>query len=94
MFIILQNNLPEPTFLVDHTHCVKVFANWVYKLATAKMSISKVIKLHTEQLKKYWGSFIKQTRLTNLDNMRVASKAPLEHLFNNHAFVMKNSACV
>ena len=88
MFIIVlsQNNLPEPTFLADPTHRVKVFANWVYKLATAKMSISKVKKSHAERLKKYWGSFIKQTRWTNLDNMREASKAPLEHLFNNHVF--------
>ena len=35
-------------------------------------------------MKKYWGYFIKQTRHKTLQDMRTASKAPLQHMFGNH----------
>ena len=73
--------MAEPEILADPTHLVKTITKYFYFLEE-----SAVKKSHAERLKKYWGYFIKQQRYNNLDEMKNASKAPLNHLFNIHDF--------
>ena len=60
--------------------------------ATPKKGISREKSL-VERLKKYWGYFIKQQRYISLDDMRKASKDPLNHLFDHHEYY-SNAWCV
>ena len=47
---------------------------------------SPVRMSHAKQMKHYWGCFIKQNNCKSLEEMRNASKAPLQHLCNNHDY--------
>ena len=39
---------------------------------------------HAMSLKKYWGYFLRQKRYETLEEMRNASKATLNHFFDDH----------
>ena len=79
--------------MADPTHRVKTVAKYFYALAAMPKKESAVKKSHAERLKKYWGYFIKQQRYNSLDDMRRASKAPLNHLFGDHEYC-NDSCCV
>ena len=61
-------------------------AKYFYSLAAMPKKKLVVKKSHAGRLKKYWGYFINQQGYNNLDGMKNASKAPLNHLFDIHYF--------
>ena len=63
---------------------MKTVAKHFFALAKLPKRESHVNKSHAMRLKKYWGYFLKQKRCSTLEEMRNASKAPLNHLFDDH----------
>ena len=84
----LPISIPEPSFLADFNHRVKVIGKSVYFLATMAKRDSDVSKVTAERVKTNWGSMLKQIRHLDWekDYTTIKSKvlAPIEHMFDNH----------
>ena len=83
---LLPSSVPEPIFLADPTHRVKSIAKYFFQLAKLPLYKSPVTKDLAIRLKKYVGYMLKQQRFNTLAEIRHASKAPLNHLFDNHDY--------
>ena len=82
----LSTEVPEPVFLADPTHRVKTIAKYFFQLAQKPLYQSPVTKDLALKMKQYFGYMLKQQRYNTLDEIRHASKAPLQHLFNDHNY--------
>jgi len=58
----LPLEIPEPAFLADFNHRVKVVGKSVYNLATLAKRDSEVTNHQAERIKTNWGSMLKQIR--------------------------------
>ena len=76
--------MPKPKFLAEPSHRIKVVASHCYKLANQPFALSRVDKLMSRIMKKYWGYMISQYKHGTLEKCVKAAQAPLEHLFNKH----------
>ena len=86
----LPLHIPEPTFLADFNHRVKVLGGKIYGLANASKKESEVDKGFAARLKAYWGAMLKQVKhlVWSRDEKEIREKtlAHLEHLFDNRQF--------
>ena len=86
----LPIHIPEPTFMADFNHRVKVVDKAVYHLAKMPKKESEVTKPMSKRIKTNWGSMLRQIRHLEWEKNQKKIKekvlAPIEHLFNNHQY--------
>ena len=82
----LKAEIPEPEWLADPSHRTKVVAKPFFALANAPKSHSVCTKVDAIRVKKCYGYMIKNNCNKTIDEIKVASKAVIEHLFNNHEY--------
>ena len=80
----LPLDVPQPTFLCDPSHRVKVMVKEIFKLALASKKQSECEKIDALRLKKYVGCYIAKNKLLPFENFKAKAKAPIEHLFACH----------
>ena len=81
----LDDGIPMPSFLAYPSHRVKVVAKHIFSIVNdGKAHKCVCTKVDAIRLKKDWGYMIKKNRSKHLEELRQASKFPLEHMFNNH----------
>ena len=81
----LHTEIPEPSFLTDPSHHVKVVAKPIFsivnKIRDMQCGCNKEDAL---RLKKDWGYIIKNNREKTIEELSEASKVLLKHMFNSH----------
>ena len=82
----LIDQIPQPKFLADPSHRIKVMIAPIFKLVSNTKDPSKCKNLDALRLKKYIGCYIAQSRLKPLNEFVVGALAPVEHLFNSHTW--------
>ena len=81
----LHTEIPEPSFLADPSHCVKVVAKHIFSIVNESRDLRcGCTKADALRLKTYWGYMIKNNREKTIEELSEASKIPLEHMFNSH----------
>ena len=74
----LKNNVPQPQFLADPSHRVKVMSKPLFAMTTKTKDPTKLKMIDAMRMEKYIGYYITQ----NMSN----AIAPVEHLFDEHSF--------
>ena len=82
----LPLEMPEPEWFADPSHRTKVVAKPFYALAYLPKSQSTCTNVDAMRLKRYFGYMIKSNRMNELSQIVTASKAVVEHLFNEHMY--------
>ena len=85
----LDKNIPEPSWLADPSHRVKVMTKPLFALAYKRKSESPVTKSDAMRLKLYIAAFIRSNRNKKGISAEEFSKSiwcTVEHLFDNHEF--------
>ena len=80
----LPIHVPEPTFLCDPSHRVKVMVKDIFGLALSSKTKSECEKIDALRLKKYYGCMIGKSKLLPHEKFQEAANAPVEHLFGCH----------
>ena len=82
----LKSPIPEPTFLADQGHHVKVVVKPFFGMVTTRKDLSRCKCIDAMQSKKYTACYLAQSRAgllkQSLDNILVL----VEYLFNHHSF--------
>lgn len=82
----LNVEIHEPGWLADLSHRTKVVAKPVFALATVSKIKSSCTNVDVIRMKKYHDYILKTNRMKTIAEIKVASKAVIEHLFNNHDY--------
>jgi hypothetical protein len=82
----LPDMIPQPKFLADPSHRIKVMISPIFKLVTKTKDPSKCKNLDALRLKKYTGCYFSQSRNKPLKEFISSALAPVEHLFNSHTW--------
>ena len=81
----LDEEIPEPSFIADPSHRVKVVAKHIFFIVNeSRAQQCGCTKVDTLWINKYWGYMIKNNRDKTIEELIEASKVPLEHMFNSH----------
>jgi hypothetical protein len=80
----LPAHIPEPTFLADPNHRVKVIGKKVFALVQKPKAVSVCTKSDALRIKKNFAYFVRQYRTKPFEEFVQASNAVVEHHFNNH----------
>ena len=76
--------VPQPNFLADPSHRIKVMSKPFFKMVCKTKDPSKCKTIDALRIKKYLGCYIYKNRHLSLDVFVKNSRAPVEHLFNCH----------
>lgn len=82
----LNPEIPEPSWLADPSHRTKVVAKYIFALAMLTKSKSTCTKIDAIRVKKYFGYMIKTNRNSTISEIKIASQAVIEHLFDSHDY--------
>jgi hypothetical protein len=82
----LYDGVDEPEFLADPAHRTKVMAKPIFALVKKTRKQDEVKKVDALRLKKYISCYINQYWNGDFDYFVSNAMAPVEHLFDNHAF--------
>ena len=82
----LNPEIPEPSWLADPSHRTKVVAKYIFALAMLPKSKSTCTKIDAIRVKKYFGYMIKTNRNSTISEIKIASLAVIEHLFDSHDY--------
>ena len=82
----LPINVPEPIFLADPTHRIKVMVRKIFGKAVKSKDPQKIKTIDALRLKKYTSLYIHQNRTGDFKEFVSNAMAPVEHLFNEHSF--------
>ena len=82
----LNPEIPKPSWLADPSHRTKVVAKYMFNLATLPKSKSTCTKIDAVRVKKYFGYMLKTNRDRTIPEIKIASLAVIEHLFDNHQY--------
>ena len=82
----LNPEIPEPSWLADSSHSIKVVAKYIFTLAALPKIKSTCTKIDAVRVKKYFGYMIKTNRDRTISEKKIASLAVIEHLFDNHEY--------
>ena len=82
----LPSGLPSPEWLSDPTHRTKTMAKPFFHLAALGKSESECTKLDAVRIKRWWGFMVKVHKGSDLETIKRAANAVLEHLFDNHIY--------
>ena len=80
----LEEGIPEPKFLANPSHRIKVMTSPIYKMVSDTMDPRRCKKNDVNRLKKYCSCYVYQNRHLPLAEIVRKAKAPVEHIFNNH----------
>ena len=86
----LPLKIPEPEWLADPPHRTKCVAKPFYTLVFLPKSQSTCTNLDAMRLKRYFGYMINSNRMNEISEIVTASKAVVEHLFNDHIYCDEN----
>ena len=86
----LSNNIPEPKFCADPSHCIKVMSAPIFKMVTKTKDPNKCKQVDALRIKKYTGCCIYKNRNLPISEFVANAKAPIEHLFNDHQWCHAN----
>ena len=75
---------PQPVFLADPSHRIKVMSKPFFKMVTTTKDPNKCKMIDALRIKKYLGCFIYKNRNLPLGEFVNKANAPVEHLFNCH----------
>ena len=73
--------IPQPHFLADPSHRIKVMSQPFFKMVTKTKDPNKCKMIDALRMKKYIGSFIYKNRTLELNEFVKKAHAPIEHLF-------------
>ena len=73
----LPDHIPEPSFLADPSHRIKVMCKEVFKLALASKTQSECELIDALRLKKYIGCFVYKNRHLPLNEFHAKAMAPV-----------------
>ena len=77
--------IPEPSFLADPSHHIKVVAKHIFYIVNdSKAQRCGCTRADAIRLKNDWGYMIKKNREKTIEELSAESKVPLEHMFNCH----------
>ena len=82
----LPAEIPEPKWLADPGHRIKVVAGKMYALANANKSQSTCTNLDATRFKMNFGYMLKRNRNKTLEDISKGSKAVIRHAFDDHQF--------
>jgi len=82
----LPLTVPEPTFLSDPSHRVRVLLRPAFMKSNGPVSLERPSKADCLRLKVYYGAWIKKNRNLSLAEFSISSKAPINHLFGCHDY--------
>ena len=82
----LPLHVPEPRFLADPTHRIKVMVRNIFAKAVKSKNVQKIKTIDALRTKKYTSLYIHQNRTGDFSSFLANAMAPVEHLFNNHSF--------
>jgi len=85
----LDNSIPQPDFLADPSHRIKVMAAPIFKLVKDTKNPHECKKIDAMRVKKYIGCYIYKNRNLPLDEFVRRARAPIEHLFDCHEWCDK-----
>ena len=81
----LDEEIQDPSFLADPSHCMKVISKHIYSIVNKSRSQRcGYTKAYSLRLNKDWGYMIKNNRKKTTEEFSEASKVPPEHRFNSH----------
>ena len=80
----LDNSIPQPDFLADPSHRIKVMAAPFFKLVKDTKNPHECKKIDAMRVKKYIGCYIYKNRNLPLDEFVRRARAPIEHLLDCH----------
>ena len=86
----LLNNIPEPIFLADPSHRVKVMCKGIFALVSDTKDPDRCKMIDAIRIKSYTSYYIAQNREGDLDHFVNNANAPIAHLFNNHTWCDSN----
>ena len=78
----LPDNIPEPSFLVDPSHRIKVMCKEVFKLSLASKQSSYYELIDALRFNKYIGCYVYKNRHIPPEKFVAKSMAPADHLFD------------
>ena len=82
----LPLTIPEPNFLSDPSHRIRVLLRPAFLKANGPVSLERPSKADRLRLKIYYGAWIKKNRNLALTKFTESSKAPINHLFGCHDY--------
>ena len=80
----LDNSTPQPDFLADPSHRIKVMATPIFKLVKDTKNPHECKKIDAMQVKTYIGCYIYQNRHLPSDEFVRRARDPIEHLSDCH----------
>ena len=82
----LSIDVPEPLFLADPNHRIKVMLKPIFANVTKSKNNNGIKNIDAMRLKKYTSCYIHQNQNGDLNKFVSNAIAPVEHLFNDHSF--------
>ena len=82
----LKLEIPDPDWLADPSHRTKVVAKPIFALAISLNSKYTCTKVDAIRIKKDYEYMLKTNRMKTIVEIKFASKASIEHLFNNNEY--------
>ena len=82
----LNVEITEPSWLADPSRRTKIVAKYIYALAALPKSQSTCTIIDAVRVKKHFGYMIKTNRGNTISEIKIASLAIIEHLFDNHVY--------
>ena len=85
----LVETIPQPEFLADPSHRIKVMATPIFGLVKDTKNPHECKKIDAMRIKKYIGCYIYKNRNLPFDEFVNNARAPVEHLFDCHEWCNK-----
>ena len=82
----LPEEIPEPRWLADPTHRIKVVAKAIFVLANLPAKRSECTNVDALKFKNFFGYMLKEGRSLTIEEMREKCLCVIEHLFNEHKY--------
>ena len=80
----LPLDVPQPMFLCDPSHRIKVMVKELFGLALSSKEKSECEKIDALRVKKYLDWWVGKSKLLPFDEFKKLANAPVEHLFGCH----------
>ena len=80
----LCEGVPEPTFLADSSHRVKVILKPIFAMVASTKNPGEVKHVDALRLRKYTSCYITRHRTDDFSSFHRNTKGPVEHLFSDH----------
>ena len=82
----LYPEIPEPSWLADPSHRTKGVIKYIFALAALPKRKTICTKIDAYRVEKCFDYIIKTNRDRTISEIKIASLAVIEHLFDNHDY--------